>query len=514
MNLDEKIGRLFVIPAYGRFLNERSPEYRELVRHVRDNHVGGVIWFASSIFETAFLNARLQSLAKHPLLISADLEAGLGMRFPDATWWPPAMAASMAVTEPALIEEQGRITAVEARALGIGQILAPVCDVNVDPDNPVINTRSYGDDPHAVARSVSAFIRGAQKAGAIATAKHFPGHGDTHVDSHRALPVLDVDRERLDRVELVPFRAAIESGVAAMMIGHLAVPSLDPTPAPVRASFENAYGTHETEVPREATLPATLSHRIITGLLREELGFDGLVVTDAFDMGGLAAHFDPGEAAVRAIEAGNDQILYSADTDAAIAAVRYAVRSGRIKESRLDESNQRIDRLAKDNRRPPASFEEIARIVDHPDHVAVAAEIARKAVRIVRDERGLLPLRARPTAVVVSDWPEENQLKDAVRLLDPRTTYSIDSRSRNEEIDGEVIVMLLALRPRSGAGRIAVPHQARRLAEKHGRKIIAVSFGSPYVVRSFAEVSTWLDAYGIQPVMQRAAIALMRAGSH
>lgn len=502
MNLDEKIGRLFVIPAFGRFLNERSPEYRELVRHVRDNHVGGVIWFASSVFEAAFLNARLQSIAKRPLLISADLESGLGMRFPDATWWPPAMS----VDDLSLIEEQGRITAIEAQAVGIQQILAPVCDVNVDPDNPVINTRSYGDDAHDVARKVSAFIRGAQNAGAIATAKHFPGHGDTHVDSHRALPVLDVDRDRLERVELVPFRAAIEANVQSMMIGHLAVPSLDPTPAPVRARFENAYGTDASEVPREATLPATLSPAIVSGLLREELRFDGLVVTDAFDMGGLAAHFDPGEAAVRAIEAGNDQILYSADTDAAIAAVRAVVRSGRISESRIDESNARIDRLA---RRCGASFDEIARIVDAPEHVAVAEEIARKAIRIVRDERGLLPLRTRATAVIVSDWPEENQLKDAVRLLDPRATYTIDSRTREIDVDGDVIVMLLALRAKSGAGRIAMPEAAKRLAEKHGRKMIAISFGSPYVVRSLEGVSTYIDAFGIQPVLQRAAIAAL-----
>lgn len=499
MNLDEKIGRLFVVPAHGRFLNERSPAYRELVRHVTENHVGGVIWFASGIFETAFLNARLQSLARRPLLISADLESGLGMRFPDATWWPPAMAAR----DAALVEEQGRITAVEAQAVGIQQILAPVADVNVDPDNPVINTRSYGDDPHEVARRVSAFIRGVQNAGALATAKHFPGHGDTHVDSHRALPVLQVDRERLERVELVPFRAAIAANVGSIMIGHLAVPALDSTPAPVRATFENAYGTHREEVPRAATLPATLSPAIVTGLLRRELGYDGLVVTDAFDMGGLAAHFDPGEAAVRAIEAGNDQILYSADTDAAIAAVREAVRRGRITPARIDESFARIDRVA---RVRGASFEEIARIVDRPEHVAVAEEIARRAVTIVRDERGLLPLRTRATAVIVSDWPEENQLKEAVRLLDPRAIYTIDSRSRDVDVNADVIVMLLALRARSGAGRIAVPEAARRLAEKHGRRTIAISFGSPYVLRAIPEVSTYIDAFGIQPVLQRAAI--------
>jgi beta-N-acetylhexosaminidase len=207
--------------------------------------------------------------------------------------------ALAATGDPALAEAQARVTASEALAIGVNHILAPVCDVNVDPANPVINTRSFGEDPHDVARYVEAMVRGTQSEGALATAKHFPGHGDTHVDSHRALPVLDTSRERLERVELVPFRAAIDAGVASVMIGHLAVPSLDPTPAPVRETFENVWGTEHHEVTRGGTMPATLSAPVLS-LLRG-MGFDGLIVTDAMDMGGLAAHFDPGEAAVRAI---------------------------------------------------------------------------------------------------------------------------------------------------------------------------------------------------------------------
>ncbi|MEO8380959.1 MAG: glycoside hydrolase family 3 N-terminal domain-containing protein, partial [Acidobacteriota bacterium] len=304
MTLDEKIGRLFSVPA--RELNE------ELIRQVRDNHVGGVIWFQATTEIASKANAHLQSLAREPLLISADLEAGMGMRFTDATWWPPAMALA-ATGDPSLAEEQARVTAIEARAIGINHILAPVCDVNVHPRNPVINTRSFGEDAHEVARYVEAYVRGIESEGVLATAKHFPGHGDTHVDSHRSLPVLDVSRERLENVELVPFRAAIRAGVGSVMIGHLAVPTLDPTPISVRPSFENVWGTEQHEVPLGGTMPATLS-RPILDLLRNELAFDGLIVSDAFDMGGLAAHFDPGEAAVRALEAGEDQILYSPDT--------------------------------------------------------------------------------------------------------------------------------------------------------------------------------------------------------
>ena len=488
MDLDRKIGRLFVVPARG-----------DVIRHVRDNHVGGVIWFEATATEAARVNAELRSIAKTPLLISADLEAGMGMRFTDTTWWPSAMALA-ATGDPALAEEQARVTAREARAIGVNHVLAPVADVNVDPQNPVINTRSFGEDPHEVARYVAAYVRGLQSEGCLATAKHFPGHGDTHIDSHRALPVLDVSRERLERVELVPFRAAIEAGVASVMIGHLAVPALDDTSAPVRASFENVYGTEHHEVTTGGAIPATVSSRIIRDLLRRDLGFQGLIVTDSFDMGGLAAHFDAGEAAVRAIEAGEDQILFSTDTDAAIAAVKAAVRSGRIKESRIDESFERIWSAA-------------TRVAAFPPHSEsgdwrrrTPNEIAQRAITLVRDDRGLLPLTTRNiTAVVVSDFPEPNPLPDAVRELNPSRVLTIDSTSEDVTVDG-VVVLLLALRPKSGAGRIAMPQAAKRIAETHANTI-AISFGSPYVLR---DLGTAVCAYGIQPVMQIAAIRAIR----
>jgi beta-N-acetylhexosaminidase len=496
VDVSEKIGQLFVIAARGGALND------DLRRYVRDLHAGGVIWFQSTMSETARVNAELQSLAKTPLLISADLEAGMGMRFTDATWWPPAMAVA-AAGDPELAFEQGRATASEARAIGVQHILAPVADVNVDPANPVINIRSYGEDAHEVARYVAAFARGVQSEGALATAKHFPGHGDTHVDSHRALPVLHVDRERLDRVELVPFRAAIDAGVGSVMIGHLAVPALDPSIAPVRAEFENVYGTARDEIPRGGTMPATLSRVVIEDLLRRDLGFRGLVVTDSFDMGGLAAHFDPGEAAVRAIEAGNDQVLYSADTDAAISAVHDAVRSGRIPLARIDESVERI--LAAKRAVSIAPRENIVRSDD------IAHDIARRSITLVCDDRGLLPLRARKlTAAVVSDRPEPNPLEIAVRALNADRVLTLDATSDDIDIDAELLVLLLALRPISGAGRIAVPAAARRLAERHARTCVAVSFGSPYVAHELASVSTFVCAWGIQPLLQRAAVDALR----
>ncbi|HSP15048.1 MAG TPA: glycoside hydrolase family 3 N-terminal domain-containing protein [Thermoanaerobaculia bacterium] len=527
MSLDEKVGQLFVYAGHGVYANEQSPFYRDLVHQVRDNKVGGIIWFVSDVYETAWLTQRLQREAKIPLLVSADLEAGVGMRFNDTTFWPWAMAVA-ATGDPKLAEEMGRITARDAKVIGINHVLAPVADVNVDPDNPVINTRSFGEDPRDAARFVAAFVRGVQSEKVLATAKHFPGHGDTHVDSHRSLPVLDVTRERLDRVELVPFRAAIDAGVGSIMIGHLSVPALDPTPAPVREHVDqhedNPYGTLEHETEREGTVPATISKPIITGLLRRDLHFDGLTVTDAFDMGGLVAHFDAGEAAVRAIEAGEDQVVKSANTDAAIAAVKEAVRSGRIPESRIDESVRRILAAKARVGVPRASQEEIFRTLDSPEHRAVATEIARRAVTLLREENGVLPLRkdARVVIVSVSDFPElANPLaavetEVAARLTSRPASFFLDSRSRIEEAkppivaaqNADVVILALGIRVRSGAGHLAIPDAAGMVIEQlpPNVKTIAVSFGSPYLIRDLPGLKTYFCAYGVQPVMQTAAV--------
>src|SRR4029453_19295614 len=349
-------------------------EYRALVHQVRDNHVGGILWYLySDVSETTRLNRRLQSLATHPLMVAADLEAGVGMRFLDTTNWPWPMAVA-ATGDPSLAERQGRIVAEEARAIGVNQVYAPVADVNVDPANPTINVRSYGEDPSSVANFVSAFVRGVQSGGVLATVKHFPGHGDTRTDSHRSLPVLAVDSERLDRVELVPFRAAIGAGVGAVMTAHLSIPAIDAPPAPLRTP---GPGEDLSEVARDATVPASMSAAVVTGLLRDRLGFHGLVVSDALDMRGIVDHFEPGEAAVRAILAGADQVIKSADTDAAVLGVRRAVAEGRIPRERLDRSVEAI--LAAKRRYPAAIPDEEAafRVVDGPEHRALAEDIAR-----------------------------------------------------------------------------------------------------------------------------------------
>jgi len=528
LTLDEKIGQLFVVGAYGTFSNESGPRYAHLLHHVRDNHVGGVIWWTfSNVSETAFLARELQRQSRVPLFFSADLESGIGMRFADTTFWPWAMAVA-ATGDPSLAEAQGRITAMEAKAVGINFIYAPVADVNVDPDNPVINTRSYGEDPREVSKYVAAFIRGVQSQGVLACAKHFPGHGDTHTDSHRTLPLLDVKRDRLEKVEWVPFRAAIDAGVASVMMGHLAVPALDPTPVPLRADVppnERAYGTKPGEAIENGTMPATLSRPMIEGVLRHDLGYRGLVVTDAMDMGGLTEHFDAGEAAIRAIEAGEDQVLMSSNPDKAIAAVKEAVRGGRLSEARIDESVRRILAAKATVTHDALTSDGLFLAVDAKEHQQVAEEIARRAVTLVRAKPGLLPLTKgvpRVLLVTVSDFPEvANPLPDLDRELRSRDrstqTFWIDSRTRDDELPpivaaaqtADVIVLGLAVRARSGAGLIAMPPAARTLVGQltaTAKPVISLSFGTPYLIRELPSPETYLCAYGVQPIMQVAVV--------
>jgi len=306
---------------------------------VTQNHVGGIILFRGPVYESVHLVNRMQQAARLPLLISADLESGSGMRFDDATNFPWNMALG-ATGNPEYARREGELTAREARALGVQQIFAPVADVNNNAGNPVINVRSFGEDPSEVARFVAAFVEGAQAGGVLATAKHFPGHGDTATDSHRGLPVINVGRERLESIELVPFRAAIKSGVGAVMSAHIGLPQIDPTqvsPLPRDSILRPAYAEQEV-LTENAVLPGTLSPVVLGGLLRKELGFDGIVVTDALDMSGLTIYFKQDEAAVRAVLAGADMLLKPGDPDAVVRGLREAVRSGRVTESRVEQS--------------------------------------------------------------------------------------------------------------------------------------------------------------------------------
>src|SRR5207302_2592528 len=320
MSVEEKIGQLLFTTYHGSFTATDMAAYRQLLHDVTYLLVGGFINITqgsplgivkSQAYPTAVLNNQLQAKSKLPLLSGADFERGTAMRYDEGTSFPTAMAVA-AGGNPKDAYTMGKITALEARATGVQWVYAPDSDVNNNPGNPIINTRSFGENPYRVAEFVSAFVKGVEDNGALATAKHFPGHGDTAADSHIDLPVIPANRERLEHLELVPFRAAISVGVDSIMTGHLSVPAIEPDP----------------------NTPATLSHNILTGLLRNELGYRGLIVTDAMEMGGITVRYAPGEAAVRAVAAGADCVLMPPVPDAAFEALQAAVKSGRISKER------------------------------------------------------------------------------------------------------------------------------------------------------------------------------------
>ncbi|MDX6613869.1 MAG: beta-N-acetylhexosaminidase, partial [Blastocatellia bacterium] len=398
MTLDEKVGQLISVGINATFLNQDSEAFKTLRHQVVDFHVGGIILFRGPVYESVMLVNRMQQVARYPLLVSADLEAGAGMRFDDTVNLPWNMAVG-ATGNPEYARRQGLLTAQEARALGVQQVYAPVADVNNNAANPVINVRSYGEDPVAVGRFVAAFVEGAQSGGVIATAKHFPGHGDTATDSHRGLPQIDVTRERLNTIELVPFRAAINSGVGAVMTGHIAIPQLDATavvPLPRDIKLKPVDTDEDGEVVVEkGTMPTTLSP-VLNGILRHDLGFQGLIVTDAMSMSGLTLYFTQAEASVRALEAGADLLLKPADVEAAFNGVRSAVVSGRLKEQRIDESVRRVLAAKYDlglvkQRLTPLESIDIS--VSGRQTLDLAREIAEHAITLVRNDDNLVPLR-------------------------------------------------------------------------------------------------------------------------
>ncbi|HQR67448.1 MAG TPA: glycoside hydrolase family 3 N-terminal domain-containing protein [Thermoanaerobaculia bacterium] len=527
MSLEERVGQLFAVAGHGIFLNDEAPALKELVRQVTENRVGGIVWFRSNVYETALLNAKLQRLAKVPLLVSADLEAGAGMRFDDVTFGPWAMAVA-ATGDPSLETRRSLATATAARALGVHQVFAPVADVNVNPDNPVINVRSYGEDPADVSRFVAAAVKGLQDGGVLATLKHFPGHGDTSVDSHRALPVLAVGRDRLDAVELPPFKAGLAAGARSVMVAHVALPAIDPAPAPPfrEAAKGGADAPTPAEVPAQATVPASLSAPVVTGLLRGQLGFGGLVVTDALRMNGVASYYDPGEAAILALLAGVDMVLLPGDADAAVKAVLAAVKSGRLPEARINQAAGRV--LAEEKRlglaeKAGPEMAAIPKVVGSPESDAVEEEIARRSLTLVRETAGTLPFRkeAKLLSLVVADEATLNgpagsltaELKarvPSVRTLrlDPRSTPDEVRAAVDAAKQADAVLVSLFVRARSGQGPVTVPESAKSAVPQLlalGKPVAAVAFGSPYLLRDFPDLPTWICAWGSQDVMQKAA---------
>ena len=530
MSLDEKLGQLISVGINATFLNQDSEAFKALRHQVVENHVGGIILFRGPVYESVVLVNRMQELAKYPLLISADLEAGSGMRFDDTVNFPWNMAIA-ATGNADYARRAGELTGREARALGVQQIYAPVSDVNNNAANPVINVRSYGEDPIDVSRFVAAFVEGAQHAGVIATAKHFPGHGDTATDSHRGLPEIDVTRERLNSVELVPFRAAVDAGVGAVMTGHIGLPLIDPTaikPLPKEVKLKPTDTSDDGEILADGTMPTTLSP-VMNGILRNDLHFDGLIVTDAMSMSGLTIYFTQEEAAVRAIEAGADLLLKPADPDASLRGLHAAVKSGRLTEQRIDQSVRKVLAAKYDLglvQQRITSLEAIDREVGGQKSLGLADDIAAHAITLVRNDAKLLPLNNPATkkifnlAITNGDdraWITQTFVSALTRGGVKLDTMVLDDRSSDAEIakaidkatHADAVIVSMYGRVRTGQARsVALPDPgAKALNELIETKapLIGISFGNPYILMSFPKLQTYLVAYGDMPSLQEAA---------
>lgn len=505
--LRDKVAQLVIVPIYGGNPHPGSDEYRRYSRLVRDVKVGGLILLnryeygnvrnAEPYATAAFLN-QMQRLAKTPLLVAGDFERGASMRTTTATKFPHAMAYGAAGDTSATFA-LGASVARESRAMGVHWVLGPDADVNNNPDNPVIGLRSFGEKASAVAAHVQAFIEGAQsdpKYKVLLAAKHFPGHGDTATDTHAGAGVLGGDRTRLDQVELAPFRTAIRNGVDAVLTAHLRVPSVEPE-----------------------EIPATVSPAVLTGLLRKQMGFDGLIVTDALDMKAIADAYPNGESAVRALAAGADIVLMPPDPEAAIDAVVRAVKQGRLTAKRIDESVAKVAaakaKLGLSVKRE-VDLDKLNAVLASPAMEADAKKVAQGAVTLVRNERGTFPVAGDGACAFVLTDNRRNLLgmrfADEFRTRAPGATIRhLDAemtegafRDAFEPVPQCKAVYVAWFPQRSEVAEAFVEHLTTGPAP-----VALISFADPYRIRRFPNLAGYMAAFSYVPVSEAAAVRAM-----
>jgi beta-N-acetylhexosaminidase len=532
MTLDEKIGQLLVPSFESTYLPTDTDLFEQLAGFVRNQHVGGFIAFGGSqpvpgvLLNPAYANVilgqpleaastfnRLQALSRIPLLNSADFEWGVGMRIAGATSFPRAMAFG-ATGDDRLAAEAARVTAIEARAIGVHVNFAPVADVNNNARNPVINTRSFGETPSAVSTMVASYVKSLQANGVLATLKHFPGHGDTDVDSHLGLPLIPHSRERLASMELPPFRGGIEAGAAAVMTSHIELPALEPSPQ----------------------TPATFSAAIAGNLLRGELGFKGLAFTDSMKMAGVTRIANPGAAAVRALRAGHDMLLDLPDPPAAFEAIKAAVASGELREERITQSVERILRAKARlglHLKKEVSLDAVVQNVGGRANRAVAQTVSERSLTLIKDERNSVPLRLPANAAILylsvldyrggwgiaapsrtmapelkKRWPNVT----AIELSDDTTPSEIDLLQATADRFDAVIASVF-VRASSGSGRMDLaPPVARALNDiarrtrASNKPYVTVFFGNPYVATALPDLPAMLLTYDFYDLAELTAV--------
>ena len=532
MTLEQKIGQLIMPSVRAGYLSNDSERFEQLAALVTEQHVGGFLLLGGRTrapdvllnagysrsrlgqpLAAASLLNRLQARSAVPLLNAADFETGVGFRIADATTFPRAMAFG-AAGDTRLAFDAGRITALEARALGVHVNFGPVVDVNNNPRNPVINTRAFGENPTTVARLADAYVRGLTTGGMIATLKHFPGHGDTDVDSHLGLPVIAHPRARLDRVELPPFRAGIAAGAGAIMTSHIALPSLEP----------------------DRERPTTMSRRIVTNLLRDELGFDGLVYTDSMRMRAVTDRFPPGGAAVAAVVAGHDVVVHSADDGAAVRALTTAVEKGTITYTQLDQSVRRILEAKARLGLPETGgvpLQAVPLLVGTRAHRAVAAEVSRRGMTLLKDDPSDVPLTIPTSAAVLylsvldypSGWgngaPSRTFLPELQKRWPNVTAVEVSDRTTRNELElleaslgrYDAVIASIFVRTASFSGRMDLADDVVQFLRQISRQRVAreqpfitIFFGNPYAATTISELPSILLTYDFYDLAEATAV--------
>ncbi len=507
MSLADKCAQL-VFPYADSFDSTTTSEQtKKMIYAVKKLHVGGFVFFAGSAKNQIKIINYLQNHSTEPLLMSADYEHGPGMRLKEIPAFPNSMALG-AADDPALTFLSARATAKLGKLTGVFQNLAPLVDVNENPDNPIINVRAFSEDPYKVSVHAAAYIRGLNSFKMISTVKHFPGHGSTDLDSHNEMPTVNNTKFDFEKNDLIPFREAIEAGVKSIMVGHLQAPAYEPN----------------------KDLPASLSKNVITGLLRQKLGFEGLIVTDAMNMGAIINKYSPDEAAVLAIEAGNDAILYPQDDSAAVKGIYNAVLEGRLTEKRIDESLRRIFEAkvwsglyenAKGN------FNKLEKELATKKYDRIAREIAERSVTLVKDTKNLIPVNPdkiySAAVIALTDYTQKNELKNnltfddlIVQKLNYTKEFKLYEHSKEKDFSkalsfarkAKIIFIPIYLNVKSYKDTIDLTADYKKFVGqilKLRKPVIIISFGNPYVLKDFPKATTYLCTYSSSNASQYAA---------
>jgi len=507
LTLREKIGQMIIMPLNGEFTNAGSEKFAQMRRQIVENKVGGFTLFRGEANSIAVLTNEAQKLAKIPLFFSADYERGLRMQLRNGTPFTTNMGVA-ASGDVSAAQRQGKIICEEMRAIGANWLFAPVADINNNPDNPVINIRSFGADPKRVGEFVAALSGGVKEAGCLSTLKHFPGHGDTATDSHIGLSVIPLERARLDAVEFVPFRAGIDGGVDSVMTAHLAVPKV----------------TNDE-------LPATLNPKISIDILRKEFKFEGIITTDSMEMGAITKNFPNGKSAVMAIKAGADVVLFPPKIEKAIEAIEAAVKKGEITEFRINESVRRL--LAAKYRLGLAEnrFVDLAKVnqaVEKPENVREANLTAEKSITLLKNDDNIFPLTSEKAGktlfvVIAADddavegiafTPEIQRRAPRAKIvrLDPRSTPQEYEKVLSDVREFDSIILAPFVKRAALKGTVALPENQTNFIKQiiqTNKPVAVIAFGSPYLIRQFPEAKNYVVTYAIEEVAQTALVRAM-----